>query len=76
MWSSCVSTNQEGLVFQAAAAGLSSKLLARIGPCVTAIRRVSAAGRSCPKCLAMPSGLSVRKPDLSCTMKPAPGGVG
>src|SRR6267143_2909197 len=47
---------QEGLFFQAALVTLSPKVLPRIGPWVTAITRVRAAGRSWAKSLAIPSG--------------------
>src|ERR1700719_4093440 len=49
--------NHEGLFFQAALVTLSSNALAKIGPWVTAISLVCAAGRSCAKSFATPSGV-------------------
>jgi len=48
---------QDGLFFQAAFVTLSSNALAKMGPWVTAISLVCAAGRSCAKSFATPSGV-------------------
>jgi hypothetical protein len=76
MWSAVAARYHEGLVFHAATGSFCSNDLPRIGPCVAVITAVAEAGRSCAKCLLMPSLVSDRKPEASATMCAKPGAGG
>src|SRR5262249_46230394 len=76
MWSSVATMYQEGLSAHAATATFSSKLAARIGPWVAAMRRVSAAGGCWAKCLATVAAGSDANPEASTLRSGSQGGGG